>query len=294
MKVCPQCRAQFDDDINFCLNDGSPLTLSSQREVPTENYPASIVDNASAEPQPTVGFTPSTTAVDENVTAVRPHNADRPATPRKKSKTVLLVVVGAALFGLFVIVFGVAGIGYYLYRQPDVARANSNSTVISNLNSAGSNSNLPAANTTSLSPNSNSSFPSNSAPISNTPANRKVMPTPAKTGDLPVTLPPQEPPPPMTKSAPKTISGGVLNGKAISLPKPAYPPAARAVRASGSVQVQVLIDETGRVISASPAGGHPLLQQAAAAAAREARFSPTMLNGQPVKVSGIIVYNFVL
>ena len=86
----------------------------------------------------------------------------------------------------------------------------------------------------------------------------------------------------------------MLNGKAISLPKPAYPPAARAVRASGSVQVQVLIDETGRVISASPAGGHPLLQQAAAAAAREARFSPTMLNGQPVKVSGIIVYNFVL
>jgi protein TonB len=103
-----------------------------------------------------------------------------------------------------------------------------------------------------------------------------------------------EPPPTVIKKAPpKTISGGVLNGKAVSLPKPAYPAAARAVRASGAVQVQVLIDETGRVVSASAAGGHPLLQAAAVAAARGARFSPTLLSGQPVKVSGIITYNFV-
>lgn len=103
-----------------------------------------------------------------------------------------------------------------------------------------------------------------------------------------------EPPPaPIKKAAPKTISGGVLNGRAISLPKPAYPAAARAVRASGAVQVQVLIDETGKVVSASAAGGHPLLQAAAVSAARQARFSPTLLSGQPVKVSGIITYNFV-
>ena len=103
-----------------------------------------------------------------------------------------------------------------------------------------------------------------------------------------------EPPPaPIKKAPPKTVSGGVLNGKAVSLPKPAYPAAARAVRASGAVQVQVLIDEEGRVVSASAAGGHPLLQAAAVAAARQARFSPTMLSGQPVKVSGIITYNFV-
>lgn len=103
-----------------------------------------------------------------------------------------------------------------------------------------------------------------------------------------------EPPPaPIKKAPPKTISGGVLNGKAISLPKPAYPPAARAVRASGAVTVQVLIDETGRVVSASAAGGHPLLQAAAVSAARQARFSPTLLSGQPVKVSGVITYNFV-
>jgi len=104
---------------------------------------------------------------------------------------------------------------------------------------------------------------------------------------------PPPPPPPKKAEPPKTISGGVLNGKAVSLPKPPYPPAARAVRASGAVSVQVLIDESGRVVSASAASGHPLLQAAAVSAARQARFSPTLLSGQPVKVSGIITYNFV-
>lgn len=101
------------------------------------------------------------------------------------------------------------------------------------------------------------------------------------------------PPPPVKKPVPKQISGGVLNGKATSLPKPPYPPAARAVRASGAVSVQVLIDESGNVVSASAVSGHPLLRAAAVQAARGARFSPTMLSGQPVKVSGVITYNFV-
>ena len=109
-----------------------------------------------------------------------------------------------------------------------------------------------------------------------------------------------EPPPPPTTPKPtpepkKTIvSGGVLNGKAISKPQPAYPPIAKAARASGTVTVQIVVDESGRVISANAVSGHPLLQQAAVAAARQARFSPTLLSGQPVKVSGVITYNFVL
>jgi outer membrane biosynthesis protein TonB len=91
----------------------------------------------------------------------------------------------------------------------------------------------------------------------------------------------------------KIISGGVLNGRAVSLPKPSYPPAARAVRASGAVQVQVLIDEDGDVFSADAVGGQPLLQRASVIAACSSRFSPTLLEGNPVKVSGIITYNFV-
>jgi protein TonB len=103
----------------------------------------------------------------------------------------------------------------------------------------------------------------------------------------------EPPPPPVKKAPPKTVSGGVLNGKATSLPKPGYPAAARAVRASGPVSVQVLISESGGVISANAVSGHPLLRAAAEGAARGARFSPTLLSGQPVKVSGVITYNFV-
>jgi protein TonB len=104
-----------------------------------------------------------------------------------------------------------------------------------------------------------------------------------------------EPPPPEVKPTPPRapISGGVLNGKAISLPKPAYPPIARAAHASGTVVVQVLIDENGNVVSAKPISGHPLLQAVAVGAARQAKFSPTKLSGQPVKVTGVIQYNFV-
>ena len=105
----------------------------------------------------------------------------------------------------------------------------------------------------------------------------------------------EEPPPPEAKPTPPRapISGGVLNGKAISLPKPAYPPIARAAHASGTVVVQVLIDENGNVVSAHAVSGHPLLQAVAVGAARQAKFSPTKLSGQPVKVTGVIQYNFV-
>ena len=103
--------------------------------------------------------------------------------------------------------------------------------------------------------------------------------------------PPPEAPKPTPPRAP--ISGGVLNGKAINLPKPAYPPIARAARAAGTVVVQVLIDENGNVVSAHAVSGHPLLQGAAVGAARQAKFSPTKLSGQPVKVTGVIQYNFV-
>lgn len=88
------------------------------------------------------------------------------------------------------------------------------------------------------------------------------------------------------------ISGGVLNGKATDLPKPVYPPAAKAVRASGAVNVQVVVDENGNVTTANAVSGHPLLRQSAVAAARNAKFEPTMLSGKAVKVSGVLVYNF--
>lgn len=96
-----------------------------------------------------------------------------------------------------------------------------------------------------------------------------------------------------TSSSPRgPISGGVLNGKAISLPQAPYPPIARAAKASGSVTVQVLVDENGNVVDAGAVSGHPLLKAGCVAAARSAKFSPTKLAGQPVKVRGVIIYRF--
>jgi periplasmic protein TonB len=102
---------------------------------------------------------------------------------------------------------------------------------------------------------------------------------------------PEAPAPKATPHAP--ISGGVLNGKAIHLVTPPYPAIARSAHASGPVQVQVLIDENGNVVSANAVSGHPLLRAAAVAAAHASKFSPTKLSGQPVKVNGVIIYNFV-
>ena len=102
-----------------------------------------------------------------------------------------------------------------------------------------------------------------------------------------------EPPPaPPEPKPPKLISKGVITGDAIYLPKPAYPPIAQQSRTQGVVSVQVLIDETGKVISAKAISGHPLLSPTAVRAAYQARFKPTTLSGQPVKVSGVITYNF--
>jgi TonB family protein len=89
------------------------------------------------------------------------------------------------------------------------------------------------------------------------------------------------------------INGGTLNGKAITLPLPRYPEIARQAKAAGTVTVQITIDEDGNVISAQSVSGHPLLREAALTAARDAKFSPTKLSGQAVKVNGTLVYNFV-
>jgi TonB family protein len=103
-----------------------------------------------------------------------------------------------------------------------------------------------------------------------------------------------EPPPPAPKPILKPVSGGVLNGIAIALPPPIYPESARRVRMSGIVTVEVVVDETGKVISAVATSGPGLLRDVAVQAALRARFSPTKLSGQPVKVAGLINYKFAL
>jgi TonB family protein len=97
-----------------------------------------------------------------------------------------------------------------------------------------------------------------------------------------------------TNPAPRAkVSGGILNGKALNLVKPIYSAAAHAAGASGKVEVQIVFDETGKVIWARAISGHPDLRQAAEDAAWRTTFSPLKLSGQPVTVGGILMYNFV-
>lgn len=104
------------------------------------------------------------------------------------------------------------------------------------------------------------------------------------------------PEPPPIKAAPpvrptiRTL--GVINGIATSLPKPQYPPAARAINLQGKVDVHVLIDEEGSVVSAKAVSGSAIFHSVAVQAARNAKFTPTYLSKVPVKVTGVIVYNF--
>jgi TonB family protein len=155
-------------------------------------------------------------------------------------------------------------------------------------------------------------------PIIGKPANRKTstaLPLPTVSGssldgaipmevktfgvnansNVPVVLLDSEPPAgPTPRPILKPVSGGVLNGTALSLPAPNYPEAAKRLRASGIVSVDVILDESGKVISATASSGPSMLRDVAVQAALKARFSPTKLSGQPVKVAGVINYKFAL
>ncbi len=82
----------------------------------------------------------------------------------------------------------------------------------------------------------------------------------------------------VNRPLPSMCGGGVVNSKAISLPKPVFPKEAKNIVASGSITVQVKLDEEGNVIEARACSGHPLLRESAVKAARQAKFKPTLLS----------------
>ena len=136
--------------------------------------------------------------------------------------------------------------------------------------------------------------PRNADPPASTSNSESVCET--CTGTTPAATVDHTTPPVVTPAKPPTqhVSSSVLVSKVINLPKPGYPLIAKQIRAQGPVNVQILVDESGRVISAHAVNGNPVLVRAAEEAARGARFTPTFLNDQPVKVQGVITYNFVL
>jgi TonB family protein len=112
------------------------------------------------------------------------------------------------------------------------------------------------------------------------PPNANPNPTPSPVAPHPKPIDRQNP-----------VEGGVLNGKAIELPEPKL--AAGVPKVGGIVRVRVVVDETGKVISAEIEDGRIELRRAAVEAARKARFKPMLIDGQPVKVTGLISYLFV-
>lgn len=365
MKICPQCNAQYDDSMFFCLEDGmtlrslqdsSPsnpatsektLVLPNQEKtisLPTEEKVSDLPKteektlNLPNSAENTLAFPGEPATVQESVQTKAWEPATLPPTPNPVSntnenftKTPLVnnwnnqpienangssgigkyLVLGGVLGGLALIVSALGG--WWLLRPAtnDIAVGNinkqienSNGQFSSNLNTSGSynnsntnssNTNLnivPASNTNQLTNNQLTPKPSPTKDKSPTPTPKESPSSAPTETPLPKT-PTPIPKTPTPPSVPSTVSGGVLNGKAVNLVKPPYPPAAKAVRASGAVNVQVMIDENGNVVSATAVSGHALLRAASEAAARASKFSPTLLGGQKVKVTGVIVYNFV-
>jgi protein TonB len=171
-------------------------------------------------------------------------------------------------------------------------------TVVNNtVKPANSKPNTPANKTRDARKNVTPELPTASNTVADMSAAQLDVKAPAVVSDqtVPVVKLDSEPPPtPAPRPILKPISGGVLNGTAISLPPPVYPDAAKRMRTAGTVIVDVVLDETGKVVSAIATSGPTILRDPAVQAALKARFSPTKLSGQPVKVSGVINYKFAL
>ncbi len=112
---------------------------------------------------------------------------------------------------------------------------------------------------------------------------------------------PMAPPPPMPPGKPAPtpaeikqikVSAGVLNSAVVRKVEPTYPPIAKAAKAGGAVQVQITISEEGKVTEAKVLNGHPLLRQAALDAAKQWIFTPTLYTGPPLRVQGVLTFNF--
>lgn len=299
MKFCPVCqRAYRDDALNYCLEDGASLSFVEGAAPETQVIPL-VPTSPGSEAKPTV-FTPPA-SFDQQVAPtqyVPPASYSQPA-PRARSP-LPWILAAAVVLGLSGVV-----IALLVTRNRDTNQAKLNGPETAPTPSASTAPADPPSITFNTVP---TPAPLPASIPSSSPAAQQAAPGKPAEQPTPASKPTPAPKPTSSQETPKqenakqesakpadsgrVVSGGVMNGKAISLPKSAYPAAAKAVNASGTVNVQVMIDELGKVISAKAVSGHPLLQSSAVQAAYGARFSPTTLGGQPVKVSGIITYNF--
>ncbi len=179
--------------------------------------------------------------------------------------------------------------------------ANFNSNVNANFNAnsninANANPKTPTPTKTSTpTPEANANANVNTNFNGATNANSKLPPPPSVSDTptpRPTSAPPSPRPSPSSEPANRPVNAGILNSRAVNLPKPAYPPNARQMRAEGQVAVQVSLDEAGNVTAAKATSGNPLLRSSAEAAARQSKFNPVRINNQAVPVNGVVLYNF--
>lgn len=104
--------------------------------------------------------------------------------------------------------------------------------------------------------------------------------------------PPPPPPTPATSVAPMRVGGAVRPPQKIHDVPPVYPPIAQSARVGGVVILEAVIAEDGSVRDVHVLRSIPLLDQAAIDAVRQWRFTPTLLNGQPVPIVMTVTVRF--
>ena len=323
MKYCPTCETRYDEDIlRFCMKDGTPLLDEDEPKfvaMPSESIEDATEDEAGdvtvvrrnipvpPEPEPdrpriVVPTYEEARGHEARARVVPPY---RPPQKSNTAKVVFLTILGTLA------VLAVAGAGIWLLRRDDSANSNLNANVNTNAN-INANTNLGID--TNFNFNLNANFNTNSNVNTNVNANVKTptptprpspsvtpsptpdddddtTPTPSRTPiptPQPTIIRPGQSPTPRPASTPtRNLNGGVLNGMAVSLPRPLYPPMAKQIGASGQVRVQVSVDGNGNVVSARAISGHPLLRSAAENAARQSKMRIDAAN-----TTGQIVYNF--
>ena len=320
MKYCPTCNTRYDEEIlRFCMKDGTPLLEEEEpkfSEMPSESLDEPADDEAGdvtvvrrnipvpPEPErerPRIVVPTYEESREQPRARVVPQNL-----PRKSNtaKIVVLTILGTLA------VLGVAAAGVFMLRRGNSADSNLNANVNTNANvNANTNLGIDTNFNFNLNANFNSNTnantnvnanvktptptpkPSPSATPSPTPDDDDTTPTPTRS-PLPTPQPtiirPGSSPTPRPPSTPnRNLNGGVLNGMAVNLPRPIYPPMAKQIGASGEVRVQVAVDANGNVVSARAVSGHPLFRAAAENAARQSKMRIDAAN-----TTGQIVYNF--
>lgn len=285
-----------------------------RKNVPVPPPPPNAIDE--------ISFTPDATPSSQRIVVPTTEETGRtrarvipPYQPPPQSNTAKVVVL--TILGTLA-VLAIGAIGFRFLQNDTVDNLNINTNFNSNIENVNTNLNTNVGFDTNFNFNMNANFNTNSLSNINTNTNtRTPTPTPRPSATPPASPTPDNDPTPTPARSPaptqtpivvqpnptpttprmnprmnpqptnRPANSGVLNGRAVSLPTPAYPPIAKQLRASGEVRVQVAVDEQGNIISARAVSGHPLLRQSAETAARRSKIRS---NGQ--NESGELVYNF--